>query len=130
MGRVCPGEISPGRTLSASGGAGRCKQRTLRPAHSSRDLAAKRRSPLWLVGHYGTAAGLIRLAGQRAFFLIEQQAFLDGSHHFLNAQKHRTLQGIMPGIVEAVLQAFLWRNLTPSDPIRAAIRTATPCGWV
>jgi len=73
---------------------------------------------------------LILLTGQQPFFLIEQQAFLDGSHHFLNAQKHRTLQGIMQGIVEAILQAFLWRNLPPSDPIRAAIRTATPCGWV
>jgi hypothetical protein len=90
----------------------------------------KEQAPPSFAGHYGMAADLIRLAGQRAFFLIEQQAFLDGSHHFLNAQKHRTLQGIMPGIVEAVLQAFLWRNLTPSDPIRAAIRAATPCGWV
>jgi hypothetical protein len=49
---------------------------------------------------------LILLAGQQPFFLIEQQAFLDGSHHFLNAQKHRTLQGIMPGTEEGFLQAF------------------------
>jgi hypothetical protein len=70
------------------------------------------------------------LPGNEHSFLLSSKHSWTDPNHFLNAQKHRTLQGIMPGIVEAVLQAFLWRNLTPSDPIRAAIRTATPCGWV
>jgi hypothetical protein len=40
------------------------------------DPGAKRKIPPWMAGHYGTAAGLIRLAGQRGFFLIEQRAIL------------------------------------------------------